>query len=326
MAALLEFKQRLKIFYSKYDIYLIPLGKFLLAMITFSMINGSIGFMQKITSPALSFILALMCSFLPLNLTVVFGAVLVLAHTYALSLEVMLVTGVLILIMFLLFFRVSPEMGYLLLITPLAFVFKVPYVIPIAMGLVAAPIAAVPVSCGVMIYYFLHYIRLNGTLLGNSEGDSAARKVSYLIENAVANKAMLLTIVAFILTLILVYVIRRLSIDYAWNIAIGAGAVANVVILLLGGLILHVSTQVLPVIFGTLGAIVLAAVLEFFCFNVDYSRTEYVQFEDDEYYYYVKAVPKISISVQDKKVKKINSGTRNARRNPEGRSKASRRG
>ena len=41
-------------------------------------------------------------------------------------------------------------------------------------------------------------------------------------------------------------------------------------------------------------------------FNVDYNRTEIVQFEDDEYYYYVKAVPKNVVAAADKKVKKIN--------------------
>ena len=50
----------------------------------------------------------------------------------------------------------------------------------------------------------------------------------------------------------------------------------------------------------------LAFVLQFFVFNVDYSRTEYVQFEDDEYYYYVKAIPKVHITKREKTVKQIN--------------------
>ena len=41
-------------------------------------------------------------------------------------------------------------------------------------------------------------------------------------------------------------------------------------------------------------------------FSVDYSRTQRMQFEDDEYYYYVKAVPKIVVSAPEKTVKKIN--------------------
>ena len=34
---------------------------------------------------------------------------------------------------------------------------------------------------------------------------------------------------------------------------------------------------------------------------------EYVQFEDDEYYYYVKAIPKNSVTKSKKTVKKITS-------------------
>ena len=57
----------------------------------------------------------------------------------------------------------------------------------------------------------------------------------------------------------------------------------------------------------------LAAVYHFFVFAVDYTRTEYVQFEDDDYYYYVKAVPKIAISLPDVKVQRFNDGRRRER-------------
>ena len=60
-------------------------------------------------------------------------------------------------------------------------------------------------------------------------------------------------------------------------------------------------------IVGSLVSAVLAFILQLVVFSLDYTRTEYVQFEDDEYYYYVKAVPKISITVSEKKVKKINT-------------------
>ena len=38
---------------------------------------------------------------------------------------------------------------------------------------------------------------------------------------------------------------------------------------------------------------------------MDYSRTETLQFEDDEYYYYVKAVPKVGVTLPEKQVKHI---------------------
>ena len=42
-------------------------------------------------------------------------------------------------------------------------------------------------------------------------------------------------------------------------------------------------------------------------FAVDFRRTEYVQYEDDEYYYYVKAVPKINVANADVRIKHINA-------------------
>ena len=51
--------------------------------------------------------------------------------------------------------------------------------------------------------------------------------------------------------------------------------------------------------------ILVGLVLEFLFFSVDYSRTENIQFEDDEYYYYVKAVPKVGVSAPEKEVKRI---------------------
>ena len=54
-------------------------------------------------------------------------------------------------------------------------------------------------------------------------------------------------------------------------------------------------------------SMVIAAVYNFMIFAVDYSRTEYLQFQDDDYYYYVKAVPKITVSAPDVKVQKIST-------------------
>ena len=45
--------------------------------------------------------------------------------------------------------------------------------------------------------------------------------------------------------------------------------------------------------------------MSFFIKNLDYSRVENVSFEDDEYYYYVTAVPKIRLTEEEKHIKRI---------------------
>jgi hypothetical protein len=79
-------------------------------------------------------------------------------------------------------------------------------------------------------------------------------------------------------------------------------------ILFVGALMFDIDISLAGVIIGTVIALLLVTVLRFFVFNVDYSRTEKVQFEDDEYYYYVKAVPKVTVARPQKKVKKISRG------------------
>ena len=44
-------------------------------------------------------------------------------------------------------------------------------------------------------------------------------------------------------------------------------------------------------------SVALALILEFFIFSVDYSKAEKFQYEDDEYFYYVKAVPKLLLQL-----------------------------
>ncbi|MDO4261770.1 MAG: hypothetical protein Q4C82_06800 [Eubacteriales bacterium] len=307
MTELLEMKQRLKIFYSRYDIYLKPAVKFLLALFAFLMINSQVGFMERLASPAVSLLLALLCSFLPVNMIAVFAALLVCAHSFALSLEVFGMTAGLLLVMYMVYFRVSPGYGFVLVLTPIAFLLKIPYVMPLTLGLLGGPVCVAPLAFGTVFYYLMYYMKNNEIMLANSETEQVTSRLTYLVENVLNNKSVILTILVFAVTLMIVYAIHRMSVDYAWYLAIGAGAVANVVLFLVGALAMQVRVPVIQLVLGTLVSILIALVADFFVFSVDYSRTEYVQFEDDEYYYYVKAVPKMSVAVSQKRVQKINS-------------------
>lgn len=67
-----------------------------------------------------------------------------------------------------------------------------------------------------------------------------------------------------------------------------------------------IHTEYGSLIIGSLVSVVIGLVLEFFFFSVDYAKSENLQFEDDEYYYYVKAVPKLAVPMKEKTVKRIN--------------------
>ena len=90
-----------------------------------------------------------------------------------------------------------------------------------------------------------------------------------------------------------------------------AGAFVNVMVILIGDLMFDTNVSIFGVIVGTVISFLITGILQFFVFHVDYSRTEKVQFEDDEYYYYVKAVPKVTLARPEKKIKQIAGQKRN---------------
>ena len=75
-----------------------------------------------------------------------------------------------------------------------------------------------------------------------------------------------------------------------------AGGVTYIFLMLIGGLFLNVQTSILELLIFSVIAILIGMVLELFVFGGDYSRTERLEYEDDEYYYYVKAVPKATVA------------------------------
>ena len=307
MTTLLVAKQYIKNFINKYEIYLKPLMKLILALASLMMINSRVGYMHRLDNISIVLIVALMCSFMPMNFIVFVSAAFIMMHFYALSLECAAVTLVLFIVMFLLYFRFSPRDTLVVVLLPMCFVLKIPYVIPLAMGLIGTPASVVSVGCGVIVSYLIGYVADSTTVLSGMEAEDITTRFRFVIDGLLDNKEMILTIAAFAVTIIVVYLIRRLSIDYAWTIAMIAGAIVNVMILLVGDLMFDTNVSIAGIFVGTIFSVLIVKVLEFFVFHLNYSRVEKVQFEDDEYYYYVKAVPKITVATPAKTVKRINT-------------------
>ena len=308
MSTLLEMRENLRNFYSKYEVYITPVLKFLLALVVFLMINNGVGYMSWLTHIIIVLMLALMCSFLPTNFIVIIGAFIAILHMYELSIEAALVVGGVFLIMFLLYFRFAPKDTLVVALLPLCFILKIPYVVPIAAALLGSVTSVVSVSCGVIVYYMLAAVRANATTLTGMEGsENMIARFRLLVDALMADKQMMVTVVVFAMTTLIVYFIRRLRVDYAWTIAICCGCVFCAIAMLIGMLRFNADMSTVGIVIGTIVSGAFGMVFQFFFFNVDYSRTEYVQFEDDEYYYYVKAVPKNNVTKANKKVKKITS-------------------
>lgn len=314
MMGLLMFKEKLKQVYGRYSLYLTALAKFFMGFLAFWLINSNIGFMTRLKNPLIAVVLGLVASFVPCGVTAFLAGCLAIAHISQVSLEVSLILAVFILVVMMLYYGFKPGDGYLLLLTPILFFCRIPYLIPLFVGLSGSLASVIPVCCGVCVYYTMMYAKQNAGLLAGGSVTEAASRFLQVVQSVFGNELMWVMAAAFAAAILVVYLIKNLSVDYAWPIAIIAGVITQLAVIFVGDFRFDLTIAMVPLIAGVAVSVILAMIYQFFAFAVDYSRTEYLQYEDDEYHYYVKAVPKIAVSEPDVKVHRLNSKTPARRR------------
>ena len=305
MNKLLEIRDKAVKFYGEYENYIFPIIKFIIAFTAFLTIDLNIGYMTQISSLPVALILALLCALFPANTAIFIASVMILLDMYALSIEAATITFVLFIVLYFLYFRFAPKDSMVTLLTPVCFQLHIPYVIPVAAGLLRKAYSVIAIVCGTLVYYFLDGIRQNASALAevaDKKGGSAT-KLNVTMGQLLENKEMLMVMVVFVITTLVVYQVRRLNVNNSWNIATVAGVLIQFVSLLVGYLVLGMTSRLVWLGVGSIISLLVGVVIRFIFMDLDYARTENVQFEDDEYYYYVKAVPKKMIATEEKVVK-----------------------
>jgi len=306
MEKILELRAYMKKIYAGYSRYIDIALKFVLALLTFSFVNNHVGYLEALSNPAMTVGLSVICTFLPQSMTAVLAAMIILIQFLTLAPGVAVVAALLMLMMFALYFRFTSGKAVILLLTPISFTFHMPVLIPIIFGLIGGPACAIPITFGVIVYHLVTYAKSYATVIETVAETGVMEQITAFTEQFFANKEMWMLIISFTICILFVYNIRCLEIDYAREIAVVAGVLVNLIMMTFGYVMMDINVQYGELIIGSIIAVFVAILLKTFAMSVDYSRSERLQFEDDEYYYYVKAVPKVSMAVPEKTVKTIN--------------------
>lgn len=313
MTMLLEIKENLKVIYAKYAVAVDVFLRFMLALAALCMLNFYLGFDSRIANPIVTVGIAFACGILPGGICGIVLAMVMLTHIYAISMELALLTGVFLIIVILLYCSLQPGNSYWLILTPLAFMLHIPFVIPLIAGLASSLICMIPVSCGVMIFYIIQYVKQNAGVLANDASMDITQKYILLIRALLSNREMAVFIAVCAIGIVIVYLIRRLPVDYSWTLAVALGLVGQLAAVFAGDFLFDVSIPIVDLLLGMAVGLIIAEIYHFFVYAVDYTRTEFTEFEDDDYVYYVKAVPKLAVSKSDVKVQRINNPKRAGR-------------
>lgn len=298
LSILYELRERLVQFYARHGLYVRLLTRFLAAYIMVTAIHSQTGYAEFLDSILMRLLTALVCSVLPWSImTFVLGLILV-YEMFKVSLIVSMVALVLLLIMLLLNVIFAPGCEMIVFLVPAAFFLKVPFLVPLLAGLCAPLTSILPLIFGLIIYYMNSYVKGAAGILSDATGaEEAIQKFMSLIQGIVNNREAVIIIASFVVTTVVVFLIRTMFIDYAWYLAILIGAVANIVLILFGKVGSSSSMTTAYIIGSSLVSVLIAMVVQFLRIAADFKHSELAQFEDDEYYYYVKAVPKVHISV-----------------------------
>lgn len=306
MTQLLELREKIRSLYYEHDFIFRGIGKFLLAFCVFFAVVYQVGYAGVILTPVIALCVAAFCIFLPAGAVSFFMCVVTVGSLWKISMEVGVTAAFLFLLMALLYFVFKPRNSVLMAITMFACTFNMGGILPIAVGLLFDPLALIPMCFGVLSYNMIVTARANFSILSSqSVRLSEIEKVVYYADCLIQNKKVLLLIAAFSLTVLVVYFIRRRPRSYAWSVAIPSGLMVLVLVLLIGNVIFDISIIAPALIISCILGVLAACIAMLFQFVLDGSRTEYLEFEDDEYYYYVKAIPKVSVTVSEKRVTNI---------------------
>ena len=298
-------RQVIKTFYERYDRAISAVVRFMFSLSTYLTLMFHTGYNFRITSPWIAVVMALISAFLPVSAIPIFTGVLLTMEFASVSPELAVITVIILLIMLLTYFVFKAGDSWMLSFSLLMLLWGFsPVLLPLA--LLIQPIQIIVVVFAVILYALVIVVKKDAAILSSTSGTlTLGGRVNLLLNDLVTNQKFLLILLMLTVSLLLICLVRRSRISFAPLIAAVGGGVLYMIGNLLGNYFTPAGITIPRLLIGAVLAVAFSFIIISFVIGVDYNRTEQVQFEDDEYYYYVKAVPKITIGAAEKKIESI---------------------
>ena len=175
-----------------------------------------------------------------------------------------------------------------MLLTILGLFFHVPCIVPISFGLMGSTMSAAAMTAGTVFYYTLSTIGKLGSasvdlaMAKQSTAEKILAELQTMIDTFLGEQEMILMLVVLLAVFAVVFLARRMAMKHAWKVAIAAGTVIYLVLMMAGYMMLHLEIGILWILIGTLISAAVAFLLEQLFFNLDYRKIENLQFEDND--------------------------------------------
>lgn len=297
------FRNKIREWIIKREIWLVRILYFAIILASVLVLNKSFGYIQVVSKPYFAVLFALLGAFLPAGGVALFLVIYLLLQLFFVSLGVTAVTAALILFLAIVSIVFQAKRQLYFVFAPVLYRLNLVYIAPIEAGFMGSKSEVVSVIGGAVMAFFLREVRANASLFVEPNGSITV--LSLIRNNILGNQMFYIFVVAMVVMFLAISFIHGRAFKNAWFIALVIGIVLEFMLMLAGYLFTE-NTQQIPSLLVANGlAFVFGLLFTVVFHDMDHSRMEKLQFEDDEYYYYVTAVPKIQFVQEEKDVKNI---------------------
>lgn len=307
MMLIFEIRAKLTEIYQKHDFIIKSALKFLLMFFSLTKLTKTIGYNSSLSKSMIVILLSAVSAFLPSSLIVFVAILYVFLQIMTASILIAVTVVMIFLVLYLFFLRFTPKEGLSIIATPLLCSLGFPYAVPLFLGMFGSILSVVPAACGVVAYYLLRAVKDNIVTIDQLKHakDGALPFYLNILDNLLKNPPMYVMIAVFAIVIIAIVLVRSIQMDYSFEISLGVGTGVMILAFIIGSLKYDMAMPLGSVLLKSLISMGIVFVCLFFYRVLNYSAAEHVQFEDERYYYYVRAVPKITAGSPKKKIRKV---------------------
>ncbi len=304
MNNIIQLRGTIRNFISRNTKWLVMVWRGLVVLTSLFVINYAFGFISILKNPAITIGIAIACSFIPSSAGTIVVVLYGLVQLSALSSQVSMAALVLLIAFYGVTFFYRAKYKYNVVYIPITYQLQIPYVMPMQAALFGGGMNEIStVMTGGIFSFFLKAIKDNSSAFLDETVEVTVTDI--ILKKMIANQLFYIYIMALVVMFLVVYFVKNAKIKNSWYVAITFGVVAEFVIMLAGILIFGSISDLPILIIANLLCLIVGVVSVLLFRDLDYKRVEYVEFEDDEYVYYVTAIPKIEVAREEKTVQRI---------------------
>ncbi len=289
----MAFRNTARALFRKYQFIIELVFKFVLSFEAYDRIVSGLNYSQTLGKGVMKLLFGLVGAVLPPIITILLCMMVAVYEVFSGS----PVMAVFVLAMFMVLYcfaaRFSGKFAYAIVAIPILVEFNLHYIVALLLGMTAGPLAVFPAAVGVVTYYIFGAVNNSMTAEKITSLDEILALYIKFANDIFANKEMFFVAAIFAAVIIVMWALRQIRFDYSFEITVVVGGILLIVGHAVAGKRVGMSVSMVQVVIGTILSMILVYIVQFFRIILNYSGTESVQFEDDDYYYYVRAVPKL---------------------------------